>query len=68
MSRFAILVGALVLGLGCGARDDQKPTEEQAPIPSVPVGAIPGHGTLAEDNTHKEGPRLLPVDSALRVV
>jgi len=47
---------------GCGQRNDEPEAPTTEPIPSVPVGAIPGHGSLAEDNSHKEGPRLLPAE------
>jgi hypothetical protein len=55
------LMAAMLLA-GCARANEPPPQNEPEPIPSVPVGAIPGHGSLSEDNSHKEGPRLLPAE------
>jgi hypothetical protein len=34
-------------------------------IPATPVSAIPGHASL-EDDSHKEGPRLMPAETFIR--
>lgn len=53
----------LMLMLGCA----RNPTAEEAAeknggVPSTPASDLPGHGSLAQDNTTKEGPRLLPTE------
>jgi hypothetical protein len=57
-ARFLLL--AMVLG-ACG-KDGAKDADS---IPSTPVTAIPGHESLLDDS-HKEGPRLLPTELWLR--
>lgn len=40
-----------------------EPAEPKGPeVPSTPASELPGHGSLAQDNTAKEGPRLLPAE------
>jgi hypothetical protein len=55
-------LAALVLAtLGC----NKSAAPSSNDIPSVPVSQIPGHGQL-EDNSHKEGPRLMPAETFIR--
>lgn len=44
---------------------DAPPTAAER-VPSTPVTSIPGHETLAQDNTPKEGPRLMPAETYIR--
>ncbi len=68
----AILLTAAGLTLGSGqigcnhGGDSSSPPDPNA-IPSVPVGALPGHDSLAQDDSHKEGPRLLPAEVYIRM-
>jgi len=54
----------LALLVGC-ARDPsatEAASEPQPTVPSSSASDLPGHGSLAQDNTPKEGPRLLPAE------
>ena len=69
----ALLALALVLALGgctqCGSTPKTvlpATPESPQPVPGVPVGAIPGHDSLAQDTTPKEGPRLLSAETYIR--
>lgn len=62
------LVLALALLAGC-ARDpspSEAPASTDPTIPSTNASDLPGHGSLAQDNTPKEGPRLLPAEVYIR--
>ncbi|MFI5298950.1 MAG: hypothetical protein ACHREM_12710 [Polyangiales bacterium] len=69
MKRFNIAVSvALAIvstSIGCG-----KSGSSSAPAPgdvtSVPVSQIPGHDGVAQDNSLKNGPRLLPAETFIR--
>jgi hypothetical protein len=62
MKRFLALAAVMI---GCA---HEAPTQGNNPeaIPEVPVTAIPGHDGLAQDNSIKEGPRLMPAESYIR--
>lgn len=65
----SLTLAALFVMVGC-ARDPNK--EEAAEgngggVPSTPASDLPGHGSLAQDNTTKEGPRLLPAEVYIQV-
>jgi len=53
---------SLVLGLFLLAGCAREPAPGEREVPSVPASDLPGHGTLNQDGTPKEGPRLLPVE------
>lgn len=36
------------------------------PVQGTPIGMIPGHETLPQDTTRKEGPRLMPAETYIR--
>lgn len=62
--RSIVVLGALVIGTvatACG----KSGKESDDGIPSVPATAIPGHESL-QDNSPKEGPRLLHAEVYLR--
>jgi len=40
--------------------------ETPPPVPGTPVSMIPGHETLPQDTTRKEGPRLMPAETYIR--
>lgn len=42
------------------------PADASQNVPSVPVTSIPGHESLPQDTTHKEGPRLMPAETYIR--
>jgi hypothetical protein len=54
----------LLAALAIGCAKDPAPVEGS--VPSVPVGSIPGHETLGQDDSVKEGPRLLPAETYIR--
>jgi hypothetical protein len=56
------LLALVVVLAGCAK--DPAPTEAppEVPVPSSKPSDLPGHGSLAQDNTPKEGPRLLPAE------
>ncbi len=82
MIRTTAALAALALALGaCDAAPAQSPTPTPtprptptptpadagpAPVQSVPVTSIPGHETLTQDTTQKEGPRLMPAETYIR--
>ncbi len=41
-------------------------TADAGAVTSVPVTSIPGHETVAQDTTRKEGPRLMPAETYVR--
>jgi hypothetical protein len=59
----AIVCGLVALALPLAACS--KSTSNAAEVPSVPVSELPGHGAV-EDNSHKEGPRLMPAETFIR--
>ena len=61
--RKTIVLAVLAL-LGCAKDPDRDPATEAANngVPSTPASDLPGHGSLVQDNTTKEGPRLLPAE------
>ena len=58
--RVVLAVAALSIA-ACSHGQDPSPTDPNG-VPSVPAGALPGHDSLNQDNTPKEGPRLLPAE------
>jgi hypothetical protein len=59
-----VLAFALAFALAAGACNSSP--SDPASVRSVPVGSIPGHDQVAEDNTPKQGPRLVPAETYLR--
>jgi hypothetical protein len=57
---------ALALGLAFGLAACQSAGPSPAVVRSVPVGALPGHDSLAQDSTPKEGPRLMSAETYIR--
>lgn len=58
------LAFAFIALLGCAKDPERDPATEAANngVPATPASDLPGHGSLAQDNTTKEGPRLLPAE------
>ena len=52
------LLGLLLIVGACKGDDDRIPTE--------PLTAVPGHESVAQDNSHKESPRLPAAESYMR--
>ncbi|MGZ3421292.1 MAG: hypothetical protein ACXVEE_25675 [Polyangiales bacterium] len=65
MKRFFALCAVLTGFMGGCAHEAPQGTNPEA-IPEVPVTAIPGHDGLAQDNSIKEGPRLMPAETYIR--
>ena len=61
-SNIRSLTLAVVFVLGCARDPDRDPASEQPTVPSTPAADLPGHGSLSQDTTPKEGPRLLPAE------
>lgn len=57
---------ALVLGIATGCSKVDEPAPARAAPTEVPVSSIPGHEGLRQDNTLKEGPRLVPPEVYVR--
>ncbi len=53
----------LLLMLACSKTPEPTPVVRAT---STPVNAIPGHESLREDTTHKEGPRLMVAETYMR--
>ena len=58
---FAVPAGAMLAAVLSGASCSRAPAE-----PTVSVTTIPGHGTLSEDTTTKEAPRLMLAEAYVR--
>lgn len=68
MRRSFVLVAAAALAALATATACGKSTDvDEKGIPSVPVQSIPGHENL-QDNSPKEGPRLVPSEVYLRTL
>ena len=59
--RIALLALAALAAAGC----EVKPDEQPAPKP-LPTTTLPGHDSLAQDTSPKEGPRTIPPEVYLR--
>jgi len=53
---------AAVMVTACARDPDREAGSEQPTVPSSAPSDLPGHGSLAQDTTPKEGPRLLPAE------
>jgi hypothetical protein len=57
---------ALVVMLAACAKDPEKTGGGESNVPAVPATAIPGHESLSQDTTVKEGPRVLAAEVYMR--
>ncbi len=63
MKHSALLLA--VMAVAC-AKDPEKSSGGTGDVPAVPATAIPGHESLAQDTTVKEGPRVLAAEVYMR--
>jgi len=64
VKKLALIV--TVLAAAACAKDPEKTGGGEGNVPSVPATAIPGHESLPQDITVKEGPRVLPAETYIR--
>ncbi len=62
-----LLAGAVLVATATATACGKGPGVGDSAIPAMPVEAIPGHESL-QDNSPKEGPRLLPGEVYLRTI
>jgi hypothetical protein len=66
MKNLLFAVAGAALSLSAASCGQCGSTAPKGPLDPTGLGSIPGHGQIAQDNTLKEGPRLLPAETYIR--